>query len=332
MRRLLCYRGWAKGRSVVTRITLLILLVVSWSRDLRGQGVQSPYPPAAGGEGYAVDDAARFHRAMDLENWDDGGELSRFVYLHPSQFFPAAVIHRRGIVSELVYDLNPEVGTYNLSLGPDSSRTLDQYIAESPIDGFIVLHQGRIVYEAYPRMQPQDSHLLFSVTKAIVGTAVGILEDRKEIDLRHGIDVYIPELRGTAWEGISGRDILEMSSGMEQSEMEPGALTDPTHKHYQLEASLGWLPLAPEQPEPVRQGETYEFLKALERVEEPGTQWRYTSSNTAVLGWLLERVTGKPLAQVLSEEIWSRIGAELDALMVETARLRSSGRGQTWKH
>ena len=54
---------------------------------------------------------------------------------------------------------------------------LAEYISgDNGIDGFIVLHHGRVVYEAYPRMRPEDKHLLMSVTKAFVGTTVGILE------------------------------------------------------------------------------------------------------------------------------------------------------------
>jgi CubicO group peptidase (beta-lactamase class C family) len=68
-------------------------------------------------------------------------------------------------------------------------------------------------------------------------------------------------------------------------------------------------------PQAVQREDTYAYLATLGRVREPGSRWEYSSVNTAVLGWLLERVTGKTLAEVLSDELWSRMGAEGDALM-----------------
>lgn len=256
---------------------------------------------------------------MNLDNWDNGGALSRFVYLHPSEFFPTAVIERTGPVSQLAYELNPDIGAHETEWVDASGRTatIDELVADDPgLDGVIVLHRGRIVYEAYPRMRPTDKHLLMSVTKAVVGTAVGILEDRGVIDLGEPIDTHIPELDGTDWSGIPVRDVLEMASGIEGSETVGEPFDDPTHKFYQMEASLRWQPLTPELPQAVHRGETYEFLMSLERIEEPGTKFVYTSMNTIMLGWLLERVTNKPLARVVHEGIWSHLGAESDALLV----------------
>jgi CubicO group peptidase (beta-lactamase class C family) len=165
-------------------------------------------------------------------------------------------------------------------------------------------------------MRPDDKHLLMSVTKALVGTAVAILEDRGEIRLDRPIGEGITELKGTAWERIPIRDVLEMASGIEGAEDGPDAYSDVRHKHYQLEASLGWLPKGPAMPDAVQREDTHAYLATLARLREPGVRWEYASVNTAVLGWLLERVAGKPLADVLADEIWSRMGAEADALMV----------------
>lgn len=262
-----------------------------------------------------VNDATRLHRAYTLENWDDGGEVSHFVYAHLSQFFPTAVIHRRGPVSELEYDLDPSIGRFVVEKKNGRALTLDAYLDIAPIDGLVILHRGKIVYERYPRMRSRDKHILFSVTKAFIGTLVGILEDRGLIDVNRAIDEYISELRNTAWEGVGILDILDMSSGMAGHEI--GApYTDPAHKHYQMEASLGWLPKTDAMPQPVIEDDTYAFLTTLERRRAPGTRREYASINTTMLGWLIERVTGKPIATVLSDEIWSHMGAESDAMIV----------------
>lgn len=266
-----------------------------------------------------VDVATQYHRSFTLGNWDDGGDLSHFVYLHPSQFFRTAMIHRHGPVSKLESDLDPSIGEFVVAERDGREVTLDEYIESAPLDGLVILHHGKIVYERYPRMRSSDKHLIFSVTKAFVGTLVTILEDRGLIDVSRSVNRYIPELRETAWEGISIIDILDMSSGIDGYEI--GApFTDPAHKHYQMEASLGWLPITDAMPQSVIDGDTFAFLAALKRRREPGACAEYTSINTAMLGWLIERITGKPLATVLSEEIWSHMGAESDAMIVINRR------------
>ena len=262
---------------------------------------------------YTPTESERLRRAVNVQNWDDGGELTHFAYLNVSQIFLTEDIHRKGPVSVLEEAPDPKVGAYLVETKDGRKVTLAEYISgDNGIDGFIVLHHGRVVYEAYPRMRSEDKHLLMSVTKAFVGTAVGILEDRGKIDIRRPINDYIQALKGTAWEGIAVRDILEMASGMEGANE---SYTDPTNKHYQYEASLGWQATTPEMPETVRESETYRYLASLKRLRNPGETWAYTSINTAILGWLLEQVTGQSVAQVLTDEIWAPMGAEADAQM-----------------
>jgi hypothetical protein len=55
----------------------------------------------AGAPGYTAAEASRLRRAVTLENWDDGGDVSRFVYLHMSQIFPAAVVRRSADTSSI---------------------------------------------------------------------------------------------------------------------------------------------------------------------------------------------------------------------------------------
>jgi CubicO group peptidase (beta-lactamase class C family) len=254
---------------------------------------------------------------VTLENWDDGGELSRFAYQHVSEIFPVAVIKRGGgRIAPLPVEPNAAIGRYVVDSEGGRSVTLDQVMSEGPFDGFVVVHHGRIVYERYPRMRPADRHLMFSVTKAFVGMAVALLEDRGQVRLDRPTAEYVPGLKGTAWETIPVRDVLEMTSGIEAGESADDPYSDPKNPHYQLEASLGILPKTAAMPEDVQREETYRYLGTLRRVRAPGVRWEYCSANTAVLGWLIERVSGRTLADFLSDEVWSRMGAEADAQIV----------------
>jgi CubicO group peptidase (beta-lactamase class C family) len=298
------------------RILMTMLAITGLLRVMsRPTYAQAPNPAASA---YVPTESQRIRRAINLQNWDDGGDLTHYAYLHTSEIFPVAGIHRSGLSSALVEAPNPAVGAYVVETENGPKVTLAEFVAgDHGIDGIIVLHHGRVVYEAYPRMRPDDKHLLMSVTKAFIGTAVGILEDRGRVDIHRPINEYIRALKGTAWEGISVRDILEMASGMEGANE---SYTDPADKHYQYETSLGWQPMTSEMPESVQSDDTYRYLASLKRLRKPGETWAYTSINTAILGWLLEEVTGKSVAQVLSDEIWAPMGAEADAQMVVSTK------------
>jgi CubicO group peptidase (beta-lactamase class C family) len=268
---------------------------------------------AEGPKGYSAEETGRLRRAVTLENWDDGGAISRFVYLHVSEIFPVAVVRRGGPVAPLAEEPDPAIGRYVVDKDASPPLTLEQALDRGPFDGFVVLHRGRIVYERYPRMRASDRHLMFSVTKAFVGMAVALLEDRGLVRLDRPTAEYVPELAGSAWAAIPVRDVLEMASGIEAGESAADPYSDPANKHYQLEASLGMLPKTATMGEEVQAEETYRYLRTLRAVQPPGQRWEYCSANTAVLAWLVERVSGRTLADFLSEEVWSRMGAEADA-------------------
>lgn len=250
---------------------------------------------------------------VSLQNWDNGGDLSRFVYLNATETFPSAPVLRGGTVRELPVHPRPEIGNFVVDQQAGKDITLRDFATGQEVDGFIILHKGEIVYEEYPHMRFSQQHLAFSVTKAFVGTALGILEAQGKIDIDKPIERYLPELTSTEWAGTHVRDIADMASGMEGVEDSLAAYNDPNHKHYQFEASLGWQPLTSAMPESVRSYETYDFLQTFKRVRKPGEAQLYTSANTEVLSDLLERVTGKPLSQIIGDMFWSKIGAENDA-------------------
>lgn len=258
---------------------------------------------------------------VTIENWDKGGPLSHWVYTHVSEVFPSAVIRRGGAILDLPVQLRPEIGGLKLNKPEEPDLTLDQFVNNGAVDGCLVLHGGKIVYEKYPTISPNDLHIMMSITKALVLSTLAILEDQGKIDLAKPVESYLPELKGSDWEGTSLRDLVDMRSGMEGVEDTPDAYRNPRHKQFQLEATLGWQPrTAPELPEATRRGDLLAFLRTIKRERPAGQKWAYTSSNTAVIGEVVSRVTGKSLADATSDLIWSRIGAEHDATLAENER------------
>jgi CubicO group peptidase (beta-lactamase class C family) len=258
---------------------------------------------------------------VTIENWDKGGALSHWVYTHVSEVFPSAVIRRGGAIVDLPVQLRPEIGGLKLNKPGEPERTLDQFVNNGAVDGCIVLHDGKIVYEKYPTIHPDDLHIIMSVTKAFVLTALAILEDQAKIDLTKPVENFLPELKGSDWTGTQLRDLVDMRSGMEGAETSNDAYRNPTHKQFQLEATLGWQPrTAPQLPEAARRGDLFGMLCTIKRERPAGEKWAYTSSNTAVLGEVVSRISGKSLADTISDLIWSKMGAEHDAIFAQNER------------
>jgi len=244
---------------------------------------------------FSPEEGRAFHRRMTLSTWNAGGDLMRYVFLNMPEFFRHGVIRRSGDPSRLPAFRRDDLENASVrsALG---TMPLHRYVAAAPINAMLVLHQGHIVFEAYPRMRASDRHLITGISKTFAATLIALMADRGDIDLARGVDAYIPELKGTGWEGIAIRDILDMTSGINCLEYEDGATSDPNTCYYRFEASLDRLHRTDDTP-----ASTFHLLKGLVPDKPPGQVFDYTS--------------GKKYNELIGDAIWSAIGAEHDALI-----------------
>lgn len=271
---------------------------------------------------YTIADSEAIHDSIKHSRWDIGGRLSHYSFRYMSEFFPVGVIHKA--TTPYQFRVNPKKSIDNIIIKSKSDTlSLEGYLKKLHLGSLIVVHKGTIVYEKYFSMLPEDQHTLQSVTKVITSTLVTRLINEKKIDRDQSIEKYIPELKGSDWQGISVKDILNMRSGMDSAsiDFESGPFTNPKHKNYQLESALGLLPKADNTP-----GSVYKFIAGLKRESAPGLKAEYSNINTFVLGWLAEKVTGKKYADLVTEMIWKPMGASSDAYMC------LSDKGIPWPH
>lgn len=260
-------------------------------------------------EGYTAEQVGAFHGMFDLTTWQvtQDNDYARYTLLRATEFFPHAVIQRSGPTAALESAPREEVGRFVLG-GLD----LERFLVVSPTDAFIVVHQGRVIYERYPRMRPADRHLYWSVSKTLAGLMIGQLVAEGQVRLSEPVERYIPALVGTAWQGTPVADILDQASGMDALENdEADTWQRPELAVFQFESSLGLLAWTP-----AAERSTYDVVASIGRLRPPGERFEYLSVNTFVLGWLVESVTGKPYATAVSERIWGAMGAEADAAIV----------------
>ncbi|WP_176664371.1 serine hydrolase [Variovorax sp. SG517] len=192
-------------------------------------------------------------------------------------------------------------------IGATEPMSWEQSLAATYTDGIVVLHRGRIVYERYfGVLKPDGQHGAMSVTKSVVGTLGAMLVAEGTLDERSTVADYVPELSKSAFGNATVRQVLDMTTGLKFSE----DYADPNAEVWAHAQAGNPLPKPKDYTGP---RSYYEFLQTVQPEGRHGEAFGYKTVNSDVLGWVIARATGRNVAQLLSERIWSRIGAEQDA-------------------
>ena len=205
-------------------------------------------------------------------------------------------------------------------LGKKQPCEIRELFAANYADGLLILHNGEIVLEQYfHKFTEHSHHIWFSATKSLVATAFGILVAQQQVDLTASPVRYIPELAGSGWERVSIQQVLDHSTALDFQENYTDAHSD--FARYYLPA-MNMSPVKGSRdmtPADTKIFGVYDFLQHFIRPNpklQAGVAFEYSSPNADLLGWLITRISGMPLEQFLRQNLWSRIGAEHDALMV----------------
>ena len=244
----------------------------------------------------AADDAAEYPVGTADSMWEDPYMIGS--YRHWDEIYPVRTIPRGGEVSPLAYGTPIEQLTYRR--GGDQ-RDLDDYFEMSRATGLIVIKDDEIVYERYALGADETSRFTsMSVAKSIVSTLVGFAIDDGLIEsIDDPIDRYVPGLKGTGYEGVPIKAILQMSSGIRFTEEYVSSTSD---------AYTMWMETVH-----YRTKRLNDYVAEMARSAAPYIHFNYKSVDTAALGWLVTSVTGKSLSDYAAEKIWAPLGMESDA-------------------
>lgn len=242
---------------------------------------------------------------ISLDNWLTP-PYAKWSFQHVEDFVPTAVISRgSGPVAELPTTGAPLADIPVSSVGGVAS-TVGAVMTATATDGWAVAHRGSIVTEEYlDGMRAATRHLLFSVSKSLVAAVVGALHDAGAIELAAPVTKFVPALADSGYAGATVRQLLDMRSGIAFSEN----YDDPAAEIHRLDQAMGWAPRSsPDAPATL-----HDFLLTLRRKSPHGGPFEYRSCETDVLGWICEVAGARRMPELMSELLWSRIGAGRDA-------------------
>ncbi len=243
----------------------------------------------------AADDAGPEQAAPDI--LDTTPENQAPTSRNQDQVWPRRVIRRGDAVRPLppharsLADLTFEVG--DVSLG------LSDFMARRRTAGLLILKGGEVALERYGMGNgPERRWTSYSTAKSITATLVGAaLHDGALGSLDDRCDLYLPRLRGSAYEGVTVRNILRMCSGVAWSEEDDG------------QADEGRLDQALASRRP---GALMDLACTLPRAQSQGVVFNYSTVESYVVGAVVAAATGRPLADYCAEKIWGPAGMEAD--------------------
>jgi CubicO group peptidase (beta-lactamase class C family) len=230
------------------------------------------------------------------------------------QIFAARTIHHGGSVRALpraAVQIDPVV-TQSDGL---PAVSVEQLMEAQRITGVIAVKDGEIILERYAFGRgPDDRWLSMSVAKSVTSTLIGAaVKDSLIQSIDDPVVRYIPELKGTAFDGVTIRHLMTMSSGVRWKEDYVDLTSDV--------ALAGGEEMVGDVPPLVA------YAARLEREAKPGTRRKYQTVDTDMLGVVLSRaLKGRTLADYISEKIWRPFGMEADATwIVDKAGIERGG-------
>ena len=221
------------------------------------------------------------------------------TFRHVDRLFPTRKVSRGKNVYPLPVSPTP-LTDIEFTTG-NRKHDLAEFLSLNRVAGLLVIKDGRIVLEDYELGNTDKSRWVsWSMVKSICSTLVGAaLEDGSIASLDDPLTKYMPELAGGAYGKATVRNVLQMSSGVKWDE----TYTDPkSDRRHMLDLQIAQKP-----------GEIVKFLATLPKAGEPGTVWNYSTGETHMIGALVRAAVKRPLADYLSEKIWSRFGMQDDA-------------------
>lgn len=195
-------------------------------------------------------------------------------------------------------------------------------LAKNYTDGMLILHKGKIIYEKYfGAMTENHVHAMMSVTKSFTGTLAGILISEGKLDDTKTAAFYVPELKDSGFGDATVRQIMDMTTSIDYTE----DYDDPDADVWKFSAAGNPFIKAKGDEEPVGY---YAFLERVKKKGPHGEAFKYKTVNAQALGWIVSRVAGKSIAELLSEKIWSKLGMEQEGnLMIDALGTSFSGGG-----
>lgn len=244
---------------------------------------------------------------------DDGSFFNfpaiRWSVVHMREMLPTVNVSR-GLKAPAALEYSPDKNIDAITFKPwgeQNPMTWEASLWKNYTDGIIILHKGKVVYERYfSELTENDVHAVMSLTKSFTGTLAAMLVAEGKLDENKKVAVYVPELKNSAFGDATVRQVMDMTTALKYSE----DYADPKAEIWDFSAAGNPSPKPKDYKGPIGY---YAYLETVKKEGTHGEIFGYKTVNADALGWIIAKVSGKSVAELLSEKIWSKIGMEQPA-------------------
>ena len=233
---------------------------------------------------------------VNLGNWRTR-PYSAWSFQNVAEMVPSAEISTSATIEdETLESLGPLLGE-SIDAG-NGNETVLGFLRRSNTDSLVVMKAGRFVGEySAPTADPSAPHLVFSISKSLTAILAGVLQDERLLDPAEPVTRYVPEAKGTAYDGASVQQVLDMRVSLNFVE----AYLDPESDFARYRRAMLWNPMrASDKVETLR-----EVILSLPKGDGPhGGPFHYYSPLSDLLGIIVERASGLRYADLLREKLW----------------------------
>jgi CubicO group peptidase (beta-lactamase class C family) len=282
-----------KGRAVRQFVWVGALLATSMS--------VWAYPPPPHDPSVPASDVAPAVQQLRRAMLDP--DVSTLTFHSMERIFTTRTVGRSGPVWVLPRADHPLDFTYTYQ---GKTYKAAEFLERTFTNALLVMKDGRIVSEIYRNNTDASTRFIaFSMTKSITSVLIGCaLAEKRIASLDDPITKYLPELESGAYKGVSIRQILQMRSGVDYEERYDFGNPGTAARNHELALVENVVRFA-------------DVARTIRRKHAPGEVFEYKTLDTAVLGWLLERVSGgSTVASYTAQRLWEPLGAEADAFYI----------------
>lgn len=243
--------------------------------------------------------------------------FSRWAFQHTRELVPSRAISP-SLTPRALSVMPVDLDSLRFDDGEGNRIGWNEFLQRTYTDALLVLHRGHIAYEYYTNgMATAKPHMLFSITKSIVGLVAERLISAGVIDPSHRVADCLPELGGTGFAKASLRHLLDMTDGADFDEN-----YDDPDAEVHLYSAAYW------RPERGLGGVAAALPKSVRSGTEPGAEFFYRTPVADVAGLMLRRLTGRSLAELVEDMIWRPAGcADETYMLLDTAGMEIAGTG-----
>ena len=243
---------------------------------------------------------------INLNNWRTH-PYNRIAFSNIEKILPTSII-KKGNNSVRFKNKFEDLKSLTFLNKYKEHQSLKEYLKKNFTDMFLVIKKGNKVFEWFSENQNSNkSHILFSISKSLTGLIAGVLIEKRLIDESKNITFYIPEVKNSAYDNATIRNLLDMtvSSNFQEEYL------DKTGLFNLYRQATGFNPRDKDTKIGLKG-----FLKLIPKSHNThGNNYQYCSPNTDLLGWIIERVTNKKFSEFFSEEIFQKCNPNFNAFV-----------------